>query len=59
MQGKIKLEKVYYEADSSGFRASLSWHLLEKEIAGIERSLNDSINRSTMLRIQEWLGEEQ
>ena len=56
MEGQLVYEKFYYEpADSGGLRASLSWHLTQREIAGLEASLETEQIRSAMRRVKEWL----
>lgn len=56
MEGEMAYEKFYYEpADSGGLRASLSWHLTKREIAGLEASLETEVVKETMLRVKAWL----
>lgn len=45
----------YAPADSMGVRASLSWHLTEKEKTNIEASLKNSFNRKGMDKVQSFL----
>ena len=55
LRGELNVQTIFYEPDTSEFRASLSWHLTQREIKGIENSLNNAENRATMARIQAWL----
>ncbi len=58
MRGELDIETIFYEEDTSGFRASLSWHLTRQEIVSIEESLNNELNWGTMDRIRKWLADE-
>lgn len=55
--GQLKIETIFYEPDTSGFRASLSWHLTRRGLAGLEQSLSGGRNLETMVRIRDWLAE--
>lgn len=58
LRGNLDFERIYYEADSGGIRASLSWHLTPREIQGIEEVLEADRTLKTMERIQAWLEED-
>lgn len=54
--GHMEFVSFQYEpADSGGIRASLSWHLTPREIAGIEASLANLDNQSQFARVADWL----
>jgi len=56
MKGDLEYARFYYEpADSGGLRASLSWHLTQREIAGLEKALNTDLIESEMERVKAWL----
>lgn len=52
------LELEYNPPDSAGIRASLSWHLTDKEIEGIERSLVSEKNQESIRGVMEYLADE-
>ena len=59
MAGKMTFASFQYEpADSGGLRASLSWHLTPREVANIEESLENEINRGLFEQVRKWLQEE-
>ena len=59
LQGNLNFERMYYEpADSGGLRASLSWHLTQREIDGIEESMNTEEVEAIMNRIADWILED-
>lgn len=56
MEGEMDYARFYYEpADSGGLRASLSWHLTQREITGLEKALNTELIESEMERVKNWL----
>lgn len=59
LRGNLDFERLYYEpVDSGGIRASLSWHLTQREIQGIEASLETEEMQEAMDRIVGWLMED-
>jgi hypothetical protein len=60
MKGKLKYVSFQYEpADSGGLRASLSWHLTQREVQGIEKSLGDSTNAPLFKVVSDWIMREE
>lgn len=54
--GTMKYASFQYEpVDSGGIRASLSWHLTPREVAGIEGALNSPENKLLFDSVSAWL----
>lgn len=59
LKGELEYVRMLYEPmDSSGTRASLSWHLTRREVDGIEASLGNPLNVGGMERVKNWLLED-
>jgi hypothetical protein len=59
LQGKWEYVCFQYApADSGGVKASLNWHLSQKEIEGIEDALNNAENRALLQKVAAFLERE-